>query len=57
MSNAAQIVAVITLMASLYLVIRNYRSHSVAPQSMVRMALAWAVIIAVAVAIIRSLAG
>lgn len=57
MSNAAQIVAVITLIASLYLVIRNYRSHGVAPQSMVRMALAWAVIIAVAVAIIRSLAG
>lgn len=57
MSMTAQIVAIIAALASLFLVLRSYRSHGVSSSNTMKMALAWAVIILVVVGVVRLVAG
>lgn len=47
MTSTAVIVALITVLASLFLAIRSWRSHGLSVSAGVRMALVWAAIIAV----------
>lgn len=47
MTSAAMIVALIGVLASLFLVVRSWRSHGLSFSAGVRMGLIWAAIIAV----------
>ena len=53
----AQIVAIIAALASLFLVLRGYRSHGVSSRNTMKMALAWVVMILVVVGVVRLVAG
>ena len=57
MSTTAQIVAIISVLGSLFLVTRNYSSLGLSMSQTVRMALIWAVIILVGTLVISHLAG
>lgn len=57
MSTAAQIVMILSVLASLYLVTRGFRSHGLSLNQTVKMGLIWAVIILVGTLIIGRLAG
>lgn len=57
MSTAAQIVMILSLLASLYLVTRGFRSHGLSLNQTVKMGLIWAVIILVGSLVIGRLAG
>ncbi len=52
----AQIVAIIAALASLFLVLRGYRSHGVSNSNTLKMAIAWVAIILVAVGIVSVIA-
>lgn len=57
MSTTAQIVTLISVLASLYLVTRGFRSHGLSLNATIKMALAWAVIILVGTLLISRFAG
>ncbi len=57
MSTTAQIVAIISVLGSLFLVTRNYSSLGLSMNQTVKMALIWAVIILVGSLVISHLAG
>lgn len=48
----AQIVAIIAALASLFLVLRGYRSHGVSSSDTMKMALAWGAIILVVAGVV-----
>ena len=56
MSTTAQIVAIIAALASLFLVLRGYRSHGVSSSDTMKMALAWAAIILVVAGVVSLIA-
>lgn len=57
MSTAAQIVVILSVLVSLYLVTRGFRSHGLSLNQTVKMGLIWAVIILVGSLVIGRLAG
>lgn len=57
MTTTAQIVAIISVLASLFLVTRGFRSHGLSINQTVKMALIWAAIILVGTLLISRLAG
>ncbi|WP_161597978.1 hypothetical protein [Novosphingobium ginsenosidimutans] len=57
MTTTAQIVAIISVLASLFLVTRGFRSHGLSINQTVKMALIWAAIISVGTLLISRLAG
>lgn len=57
MSTTAQIVTIISVLLSLYLVTRGFRRHGLSVNQTVKMALVWAVIIAVGTFLISRVAG
>jgi len=56
-STTAQIVTLISVLASLFLVTRGFSSHGLSMSQTVKMALIWAVIILVGTLLIGRLAG
>jgi hypothetical protein len=52
----AQIVAIIAALASLFLVLRGYRSHGVSSSDTMKMALAWTAIILVVAGVVSLVA-
>lgn len=57
MSTTAQIVTLISVLASLYLVTRGFRSHGLSMKQTLKMALVWTVIILVGTLLISRFAG
>ncbi len=57
MSTTAQIVTLISVLASLYLVTRGFRSHGLSVNATIKMALVWAVIILAGTLLISRFAG
>lgn len=57
MTTTAQIVAIISVLASLFLVTRGFRSHGLSINQTVKMALIWAAIILVGTLVVSRLAG
>lgn len=57
MSTTAQIVGIISVLLSLFLVVRGFQSHGLSLNTTVKMAVAWIVIIVLGVLIVRQLAG
>ena len=57
MSSTAQIVAIIAVLGSLFLVTRGFRGHGLSMNQTVKMALIWAAIILVGTLVLSRLAG
>ena len=57
MSTTAQIVAIISVLGSLFLATRGFRGHGLSLNQTVKMALIWAAIIAIGTLVISSFAG
>jgi hypothetical protein len=56
-STTAQIVGIVSVLLSLFLVVRGFQSHGLSLSTTVKMAVAWIVIIVLGVLIVRQLAG